>query len=67
MAGEDAGKDKVGGVDDKDAQEEEEGPGDHYMPSVRLVDTHPPKVGSEAPELIVSTGEAACVRRSARQ
>ncbi|RWW27938.1 hypothetical protein GW17_00007608 [Ensete ventricosum] len=35
-------------------QEEEEGPGDHSVPSVRLVNAHPPpEEGLEAPELVV--------------
>ncbi|RWW43896.1 hypothetical protein BHE74_00050389 [Ensete ventricosum] len=54
--------DKVGGGGDKGAEEEEEGSRDHYMLSIGLVDTHPPKVGPEAPKLIVSAGEVACMR-----
>ncbi|RWW83314.1 hypothetical protein BHE74_00008183 [Ensete ventricosum] len=38
----------------KTLQEEEEGPGDHSVPSVRLVNAHPPpEEGLEAPELVV--------------
>ncbi|RWW45021.1 hypothetical protein BHE74_00049183 [Ensete ventricosum] len=62
-----AREDKVGGGEDQDAQEEKEGPGDHCVPSVRLVEAHPPKVGPEAPELIISAEEASCARCLARQ
>ncbi|RZS11175.1 hypothetical protein BHM03_00042485 [Ensete ventricosum] len=54
-------EDEVVGDGDEDAHEEEERLGDHYVPSVGLVDVHPPKVGSKASELIVSMGEAMCV------
>ena len=33
-------EDNVGGGEDEDAQEKEEGPGDHCMSSVKLVDAH---------------------------
>ncbi|RRT54788.1 hypothetical protein B296_00048910 [Ensete ventricosum] len=56
-----AREDEVGDSGDEDSQEEEERPKDHYVPRVRLVDTHPPEIGLEAFELVVSVGEAACV------
>ncbi|RZR84805.1 hypothetical protein BHM03_00011686 [Ensete ventricosum] len=61
------GEDKVRGDGDENAQEEEEGLGDHRVPSVNLVDAHPPKAGLETPELIVNVGEVACVQRPAMQ
>ncbi|CAL9114897.1 unnamed protein product, partial [Musa acuminata var. zebrina] len=56
--GEGTKEDEVGGDEDKDAQEEKKRSRHHYMPSIRLVDAHLPKVGSKAPELIVNMGEA---------
>ncbi|RWW81477.1 hypothetical protein BHE74_00010125 [Ensete ventricosum] len=61
------GEDKVRGDGDENAQEEEEGLGDHRVPSVNLVDAHPPKAGLETPKLIVNVGEVACVQRPAMQ
>ncbi|RRT85384.1 hypothetical protein B296_00010167 [Ensete ventricosum] len=66
-AGGGVGEDEVGGGGDEDAQDEEERPGDHCMPSVGLVNTHQPKVGSEVPELNVNAGEATCVQHPAKQ
>ncbi|RRT39796.1 hypothetical protein B296_00058884 [Ensete ventricosum] len=40
---------------------------DHCVPSVGLVDTHPPEAGPKTPELVVRAREAACVRGFARQ
>ncbi|RZR77171.1 hypothetical protein BHM03_00002181 [Ensete ventricosum] len=56
-----AREDEVGDSGDEDSQEEEERPKDHYVLRVRLVDAHPPEIGMEAFELVVSVGEAACV------
>ncbi|RWW40645.1 hypothetical protein BHE74_00053920 [Ensete ventricosum] len=67
VVGGSAGEDKVGGGGNEDTQEEEEGPGGHCVLSIGLVDAHPPKVGSEALELIINAGEVTCVRRPARQ
>ncbi|RRT36950.1 hypothetical protein B296_00028803 [Ensete ventricosum] len=60
-------EDKVRGYRDEDTWEKEEGLGDHYMPSVGLVDAHPPVVGSEALKLVLSAREVTCVRPPARQ
>ncbi|RWW26830.1 hypothetical protein GW17_00008774 [Ensete ventricosum] len=60
------GEDEVEGDGDKNVQEEE-GPGDNCVLSVKLVDTYPSEAGPEAPELVASTGEAMCVRHPARQ
>ncbi|RWW15935.1 hypothetical protein GW17_00020203 [Ensete ventricosum] len=57
------GEDEVGGNGDEDAQEEEEGPGDHYVLSIRLVKAHPSEAESEAPELVINAG----IRLLARQ
>ncbi|RZR93388.1 hypothetical protein BHM03_00021878 [Ensete ventricosum] len=57
----DSREDEVGVGCDEYTQEEEEGLGDHYVPIVGLVDTHPPKVGLEALELVVNVGEIACI------
>ncbi|RRT33508.1 hypothetical protein B296_00028071 [Ensete ventricosum] len=51
-------EDEVGGGGDEDAQEKEEGPGEHCMPSVEMVDAHPPKAELKAPKLVVSAREA---------
>ncbi|RRT58442.1 hypothetical protein B296_00025849 [Ensete ventricosum] len=59
------GEDEVGGSGDENAWEEE-GPDEHYVPSVELVDEHSPEAGSKAHELVTNAGEAACVRRPAR-
>ncbi|RRT79620.1 hypothetical protein B296_00004396 [Ensete ventricosum] len=56
------GEDEVEGGGDEDAREEEERLGDHCVPSIGLVDAHPPEAGLEAPELVVNTREAAWVR-----
>ncbi|THU59537.1 hypothetical protein C4D60_Mb07t03140 [Musa balbisiana] len=64
--GEGIGEDKVGGGGDEDAQEEE-GPGDHCVPNVGLVDAHPPEAGPEAHDLVVNAREATCIRCLAKQ
>ncbi|RWV97163.1 hypothetical protein GW17_00040069 [Ensete ventricosum] len=46
---------------DEDTHEEEEGSRDHCVPSIELVNVHPPEARPEAPELVVSTGEAMCM------
>ncbi|RWW69236.1 hypothetical protein BHE74_00023181 [Ensete ventricosum] len=56
-----AGEDEVRGSGDEDVQEEEERVGDHCMPTVELIDAHPPEAGPETPELGVNAGEVACV------
>ncbi|RZR91833.1 hypothetical protein BHM03_00020017 [Ensete ventricosum] len=56
------GEDEVGGGRDEDAREVEERLGEHCVPSIGLVDAHPPEAGLEAPELVVNTREAAWVR-----
>ena len=61
------GEDEVRSGGDEDAQEKEEGPGYHCIASIRLINEHSPKVGLEAPELIISMGEATCIRRPTRQ
>ncbi|RWW66679.1 hypothetical protein BHE74_00025958 [Ensete ventricosum] len=62
-----AREDEVGGDGDGNAQEEEEGLGDHCVSIIGQIDTHLPEAGPEAPELVVSVGEAICVRIPARQ
>ncbi|RRT56610.1 hypothetical protein B296_00047737 [Ensete ventricosum] len=47
------GKDEMGDGGDENAQDEE-GPRDHCVPNVGLVDAYPPEAGSKAPELITS-------------
>ncbi|RWW33327.1 hypothetical protein GW17_00001965 [Ensete ventricosum] len=37
---------------------------DHCVPSVGLVDTHPPEAGPKTPELVVRAREAACVSQA---
>ncbi|RRT77309.1 hypothetical protein B296_00021772 [Ensete ventricosum] len=58
-------EDKVGGSGDKDTQEDDEGPSDHCVPSLGLVDAHLLEAGPEALELVVNVGEV-CVRRLAK-
>ncbi|RWW82703.1 hypothetical protein BHE74_00008820 [Ensete ventricosum] len=60
MMGEGVGEDEVRDDGDKNAQEEE-GPRDHCVPSLGLVNAHPPETGLEAPELIANVGEAVCI------
>ncbi|RRT83367.1 hypothetical protein B296_00000634 [Ensete ventricosum] len=60
MMGGGVGENEVGGEGDENAQEEE-GPGDHDVPSIGLVYTHPPEAGPKALELVASVGEVACV------
>ncbi|RZR92414.1 hypothetical protein BHM03_00020692 [Ensete ventricosum] len=62
-----AREDEVGRSGDEGAQEDKKGLGDHYVPSIELVDAHPPETGLEAPELVVNMGEATCIQRSTRQ
>ncbi|RWW15547.1 hypothetical protein GW17_00020602 [Ensete ventricosum] len=56
-----AGEDEVGDGGDEDAQEVEEGSGDHCMLSIGLIDAHSLGVGSEALEFVISMGKVACV------
>ncbi|RWW72999.1 hypothetical protein BHE74_00019156 [Ensete ventricosum] len=60
------GEDEVGGDGDENVKEKE-GPEDYYVPSVRLVDTHPSEAGPEAPEIVASAGEAVCVHHARQQ
>ncbi|RWW35814.1 hypothetical protein BHE74_00059207 [Ensete ventricosum] len=55
--GEGVREDEVRGGGNENAQEQQ-GPRDHCVPSVGLVDIHPPEVEPKAPELVASTGEA---------
>ncbi|RRT39204.1 hypothetical protein B296_00031037, partial [Ensete ventricosum] len=48
---------KVGGDGDEDAHEEEEGPRDHSVLSIGLVDAHSLEAGPEASKLVISIGE----------
>ncbi|RRT83917.1 hypothetical protein B296_00014330 [Ensete ventricosum] len=66
MMGEGVGEDEVRDDGDKNAQEEE-GPRDHCVPSLGLVNAHPPETGLEAPELIANVGEAVCIQCPATQ
>ncbi|RRT58961.1 hypothetical protein B296_00003135 [Ensete ventricosum] len=54
MVGEDAGENEVRGDGDKDAEEVEDGLGDHCVLNERLIDAHPPKSGTKAHELIIN-------------
>ncbi|RZS11173.1 hypothetical protein BHM03_00042489 [Ensete ventricosum] len=66
VIGVDIRDDEVRGGGDEDIQDDED-ERDHYMPSIRLVDTNLLEAESEALELTVSVMEATCVRLSTRQ
>ncbi|RZR75063.1 hypothetical protein BHM03_00048831 [Ensete ventricosum] len=57
----------MGGDEDKNTQEDEDRLGDHYVPSIELVNAHPPEVGPKALELIVNEGEATFILHPTRQ
>ncbi|RZS25103.1 hypothetical protein BHM03_00058261 [Ensete ventricosum] len=67
IVGEDAGENEVRGDRDEDVEEVDDGLGDNCVLNVRLIDAHPPKSETKAPELVVNVGEATCLRHSARQ
>ncbi|RRT34043.1 hypothetical protein B296_00045824 [Ensete ventricosum] len=60
------GEDEMKHGGDENVQEKE-GPKDHCVFSVRLVDTYPPKVRPKTHELVTGMGEAACVQCPTRQ
>ncbi|RWV79486.1 hypothetical protein GW17_00059371 [Ensete ventricosum] len=48
--------------DNKDKNtKEDDGSGDHYVLSVRLIDAHPPETRLGALKLVVSMGETTCL------
>ena len=57
----------MGGSGEENAWTKKEGPGDHCIPNVELINTHPPEVGPKAFELVVNARDVACIRYSARQ
>ncbi|RWV96711.1 hypothetical protein GW17_00040553 [Ensete ventricosum] len=58
--GESIGEDEMKHGGDENVQEKE-GPKDHCVFSIRLVDTHAPKARPKTHELVTDMGEAACV------
>ncbi|RWW26111.1 hypothetical protein GW17_00009527 [Ensete ventricosum] len=51
------GEDEVGSGVNEDTREEKEGPEDHRVPNIGLINANPYKAGPKAPELVISARE----------